>query len=321
MTEHTDASLADAAGRSPGALLREARERRGMHIAALAAAIKVAPARLEALEDDDYSSMPDITFTRALAQAVCRALKVDPTPVLALMPESLHSRLERVDEGLKQPFRDRPGRLAEGGDFAFWRYPVVWVALALLLAAAAFLWWPKAPAGPEPVPPGAEPLASAPMASPTPAQPVAEAPQPASAVVGGALPVASAPVAGVPPSAASLPILAAASTSPAPAVVQGSLPSASAPASLAMPVSGDAVVVRAVEDTWVQVTDGAGKVLAGRTFTAGESVPFTGPLPLKVRVGNVQGTVLSFRGKAIDLRAMTKDNTVTVTLPAPATTP
>ena len=58
---------------------------------------------------------------------------------------------------------------------------------------------------------------------------------------------------------------------------------------------------------------------ASQSFTALMMV--SGPLPLKVRVGNVQGTVLSFRGKAIDLRAMTKDNTVTVTLPAPATTP
>jgi len=289
-----------------------------MHIAALAAAIKVAPARLEALEADNYDSMPDLTFARALAQAVCRALKVDPAPVLALMPESLHSRLERVDEGLKQPFRDRPGRLAEGAEFAFWRYPVVWVALALLLAAAAFLWWPQAPAGPEPIPPGAEPLASAPVAAASELE--VQVPLTAASAAGGLPPVASAsiasaPAASAPVAAARLPILAAASATPA------ALAGSAAAAPVVVAAGGDAVVLRAVEDTWVQVIDGAGKVLVGRTFTAGETVPFTGPLPFKVRVGNVQGTELSFRGRLVDLRAMTKDNTVTVTLPAPAATP
>jgi cytoskeleton protein RodZ len=338
MTERTAAPATGSADSSPGTLLRAARERRGMHIAALAAAIKVAPARLEALEADDYDAMPDITFARALAQAVCRVLKVDPVPVLAQMPESLHSRLERVDEGLNAPFRDRGGRLIEGGEFAPWRYPVAWVALALLLAAAAFVWWPKAPAAPEPVPPGAEPVASAPVPaassvaladpSPAPASDVAAAASqpPATAGTGSAAttptaataattatPAAAAASAVVAPpapraAAASLPIFAAASTAPA-----------AAPAPLV--ASGDTAVLRAVQDTWVQITDGSGKVLAARTFTAGETVPFAGPLPLRLRIGNVQGTELAFRGKPIELRGLTRDNTVTVILPAPVNTP
>jgi len=57
-----------------GQMMRAARERRGMHIAVLAAAIKVPQRKLEALEADRYEELPDITFARALAQAVCRAL-------------------------------------------------------------------------------------------------------------------------------------------------------------------------------------------------------------------------------------------------------
>ncbi|MBC7941653.1 MAG: helix-turn-helix domain-containing protein, partial [Chitinophagaceae bacterium] len=71
---------------SAGALLRSARERQGLHIAALAAAIKVAPRKLDALENNRWHELPDATFTRALAQTVCRSLKIDAKQVLDLLP-------------------------------------------------------------------------------------------------------------------------------------------------------------------------------------------------------------------------------------------
>ena len=69
-----------------GALLRQARQAKGLHIAALAVSLKVPQRKLEALEADRYGELPDATFVRALAQTVCRALKVDRAPILALLP-------------------------------------------------------------------------------------------------------------------------------------------------------------------------------------------------------------------------------------------
>ena len=54
-------------------MLRAARQARGLHIAALAASIKVTQRKLEALEADRYDELPDMTFTRALAKTVCRS--------------------------------------------------------------------------------------------------------------------------------------------------------------------------------------------------------------------------------------------------------
>ena len=48
-------------GSGAGALLRAARERQGLHIAALAAAIKVSQRKLEALEADRGDGLPDAT--------------------------------------------------------------------------------------------------------------------------------------------------------------------------------------------------------------------------------------------------------------------
>ena len=53
MSEVAPPSAGPSAPASAGALLREARERQGVHIAVLAAAIKVSPRKLDALEADN----------------------------------------------------------------------------------------------------------------------------------------------------------------------------------------------------------------------------------------------------------------------------
>ena len=67
---------------SAGTLLRQAREDSGLHVATLAAALKVPVRKLEALEADRFDLLPDAVFVRALAASVCRNLKLDPAAVL-----------------------------------------------------------------------------------------------------------------------------------------------------------------------------------------------------------------------------------------------
>lgn len=173
--------------RSAGTLLREARLAQGVHIAALAATMKVSQKKLEALEADRLEELPDPTFTRALAQAVCRALKVDPAPVLALLPLHPGHRLEHVAEGLKQPFHERSGR--EPGEWlgALGSPAVLGVLLIVLLTAAVWLmpqqWLAALQAVPDagaPTPAGTPSVVSSTIATPAPS---AEA---ASGVVAGA---------------------------------------------------------------------------------------------------------------------------------------
>lgn len=118
-----------------GALLRQAREAAGAHIAALAVALKVPVRQLEALEADRLEQLPDATFARALAASVCRQLRVDPQPILDQMPQA-GPRAMKVPEDLQAyrgpgaagaPVRDRMGR------------PAVWAAAALLVAALLLL--------------------------------------------------------------------------------------------------------------------------------------------------------------------------------------
>ena len=80
-------------------MLRVARERQGMDLAALAFLLKVPVQQLQALEDDRYDVFRGPTFVRAVAQAVCRHVGIDPAPVLAALPQTSHALPARPPAG------------------------------------------------------------------------------------------------------------------------------------------------------------------------------------------------------------------------------
>jgi cytoskeleton protein RodZ len=266
------------APRSAGALLREARQARGLHVAALAASIKVTQRKLEALEADRYDELPDMTFTRALAKTVCRSLKIDSGPVLALLPEVGDRGLDRVHQGLNTTFRERPGR-RETPDFgAAMRRPALWLPLLVLVAAAALLLAP--PGWISPLGGTDGPTAVVPAAAPAP---------PAAAS-------AQAP----PPEAASAPTGAVVESSAPPLLAAGA---ASAPADL-----GSMLVLLVKGESWVEVLDAGGAALLQRVLQPGETVGLDGTPPFRIRIGNAAVTQLRYRGQEVDLAASTRDN-------------
>ncbi|MCG3190389.1 MAG: Cytoskeleton protein RodZ [Burkholderiaceae bacterium] len=303
MTEAAAAAGSDA--RSAGALLRAARERQGLHIAALAAAIKVPQAKLEALEAGRYDELTDATFVRALANSVCRALKIDARPVLELLPAVPDALLERVDRGLKAPFRDRPG-LQPPSDVRPWHQPVFWLVMVLLVAAAGFVaapklgsLWSALPPLPGLNSPGAV-TAKAPVAAPV--TPTVPAPEPVAAPVTAAAPAMPAQEAAAAQPAASG--LVAETVHAADAGTNAAADSQ--PAGIA--------VVRASEASWVEARDARGIVLLSRTLAPGEAVGLDGTLPLKLVIGNAPATQVTLRGKPVPLGAPNRDQVVRVEL-------
>lgn len=311
MTEAQTAAPAGL-GLTAGAMLREARERQGMHIAMLAAMMKVTPRKLEALESDRYEELPDLAFVRALAQSVCRTLKVDPEPVLAKLPMlAKPAGLEHAAQGLNTPFRERGAGHGDPEKLKFLKKPVFWATALVLGAAAAVAFAPRSwlplggrlpfgggaassPTGitsepvrvntaPAPIAPG---VVSEPVASPA-APVVAVAPQ-------GVLPPKAPDLIGPPRPEADPPVL----TETVHAAPPVGAPSATVDA---QPAVGGALVVRAKAEAWVEVVDGRGRPLIGRTLQAGETVGIDGDVPFRVRLGNVGGTDLQFRGSAVDL--------------------
>lgn len=289
----TDAASPPASGseaRTAGALLRAARERQGLHIAALAAAIKVPPAKLDALEHGRYDELTDNTFVRALAQSVCRVLKIDPRPILELLPAAGAGRLEKVEGSIRAPYRERPGQ-DDGGEARIWHRPVFWIVGLLIAAAVAFIMWPRQ-GTPSALPATEAPRAQSPRVTLSPERPTTPAPP---------TPAAPAPAAEPNPTAA------------APAVVTETVHSAPSPAASEPALPAGAVVLRATEPSWVEVSDARG-VLLSRTLQPGESVGLDGAAPWKLTIGNGPATEVLLRGKRVALAPAGRDNVVRMEL-------
>ncbi|WAC72767.1 helix-turn-helix domain-containing protein [Roseateles sp. SL47] len=338
-----------------GAALRRAREARGLHIAALAATLKVPQSKLEALEGDRYKELPDATFARALARSMCRVLKIDAEPVLAMLPRGGNeASLDRVTPGLNQPFRERASSQEPLVSLALLKSPVLLGGAALLVAALAvylvptsmvedvtrrFHREPETTAQPgtttEPLQVEAPTVpASAPMVSETASviggtagtsgtqattAQTTSGPASAQTVVANTSPTTpqspSSQGAAAPGSVSPAPTASPATTSATtPATLPATTPppaTATAPATnpaAATPAGAGLLRVRATADTWVEVVDSHGQSLLSRLLRSGEQVDLNGTAPLKLRVGNVSGTELVFRGKPVDLASRARDN-------------
>jgi cytoskeleton protein RodZ len=81
-TEQT-APAAVPESNTPGAVLRRARESRGQSIADVVQVIRFSARQIEALERDDYASLPGATAVRGLVRNYAKFLKLDAAPLLA----------------------------------------------------------------------------------------------------------------------------------------------------------------------------------------------------------------------------------------------
>ena len=100
------------------------------------------PRKLELLESDRFDELLDATFARALAQAVCRVLKIDAEPVLAKLPAASGHGLDRVAGGINEPFRERSVRNAPAS-WSLLKKPTIWGPVLIVLAAVAVWLLPK----------------------------------------------------------------------------------------------------------------------------------------------------------------------------------
>lgn len=272
----------DSTHMTAGAMLREAREAHGLHLEMIAAALKVTPQKLAALEADDIDSLPDPVFARALAASVSRALRIDPAPVLAKLPGIQRPGLAEADRTISRSLRSSVPRSGSGSG---WRPSRALMAVVgLLLVGAAVLFWLPQSVFDQLGTSIAHLTSRDDAASESASAPVA-ATAPVEAVAPGAAPLAPpaeavAPVAAEPPAAATAP----------PAVAD----------------ANDLVVFIAREDSWITVTEPGGKQLLRRTVKAGETVGLSGSLPLSVVIGRASVVDVRVRGKAFDLAPITR---------------
>jgi cytoskeleton protein RodZ len=319
-------ALGDAGQTSPtaGTLLRNAREAQGLHIAALAVSLKVPVKKIEALEADRIDLLPDAVFARALASSVCRALKVDPSEILAKLPQTHTPRLNQGQQNINTPFR-MPADGPSQSKLTALTKPATLAVVALLLGALVLVFLPD-------VSKHTSDAASAAMAglksstsmgssNAAGAAAGANSDSPSNGTaLGSGTPVFSTSEGGVTATAvpgapvegtgAASPGITASVTPSTPTVASPTLVistdlSASTPASMA---AEGLVVFRARGQTWVEVIDARGQVTLRRTLQAGEAAGANGAPPLRVTVGRADQTQVLVRGKPFDDEARVRDN-------------
>lgn len=295
--------MSDAAvheGPSAGSMLREAREAAGLHAATLAANLKVPVRKLEALEEDRYDLLPDAVFVRALASSVCRALKIDPQPVLERLPQTTRPRLVQPGDGLNAPFV----AAAEGPGPSWFDQvskPVLFTVGALVLGALVLMFLPTVQSG----------LDTVLQAN--------RQPDPVMPPPGAALPAPATTAPAEPPLPSTNGLATAAATTPASPVTAAPVPSTTPPAvtrAVAAPATAASgainargtILFRTRGPSWIQVTDGSGATVLRKLMEAGETAGASGVPPLSVTIGSVEVTEVQVRGKPYNLGPVSKDN-------------
>ncbi|MDF1485450.1 DUF4115 domain-containing protein [Ramlibacter sp. H39-3-26] len=306
------AALAPGAA-TAGQLLKQAREAAGVHIAALAVALKVPVSKLEALEHDRLAQSADAVFVRALASSVARTLKIDGRPILELLPQTPVPRLSSDYAGLNAPFKSdkmlSKSALAEPSS-----KPMVWAVLFLLIGVAVLVVWPYVK--PElTVTSGAAQTLLGGTTVEKPAAPGASASE--GSVAGEAAPVPPAVVAASPADVSPpMPEAHQVARAASPAVADGRVETtdSATPAKIDSAANAGAAAAaptlsfKARADSWIKVVDGTGAVALQRTLGAGESADVAVAPPLAVTIGRADVTDVQVRGKAFDLAPVMREN-------------
>lgn len=303
---------------SPGARLREARERAGWTRESFAEELKLPPARLARLEADDFEAFGPPVFVRGYLRRCAVLLHLPPEEVLALYETAAGAAATPAEIGLppgRPPRANRPG----------------WVgsALVVVLVAAVLAggWWFFGPSGEEPAPVARRPAPEK-LAPLTIEPPRAEIPQDEPAATAEEVLVAATPPAGLPAdveagrAAVEAPVPVGQDAPPeAAATVEDALAAAvgseqAVPPEMAVISAGQADIrVRLLEDCWLEIIDAEGRRLAYRLGRAGEVTRVRGTAPVSVFLGNAEGVELTVDGETVAVRpAARRDGTARLTV-------
>jgi cytoskeleton protein RodZ len=267
----------------PGAQLAQARLDLHWSREDVAARLHLATRQIQALEEDDYASLPGPTYARGYLKSYALLLGLSVDTILAA-----HTRL--TARPVQQDFSSIAPQREITSHHHQIRFTTYLVALIVIVLTVA--WW----IGRETHPP--VPLAVAPQPESSAAPGDATAPAEAAVDAGHKPEVAvpPAPVAAVAPAQPASPAVPAAAVTPTPI--------ATAPAALAPAAVPDGVRVRLVlyadQDAWADIRDARQVKLLYETVPAGRAVTLEGLAPVSIFLGNAAGTRLEFNGKPVD---------------------
>jgi cytoskeletal protein RodZ len=110
-------------------VLRLERLRQDLSLSEIAGQTKISERYLEAIEQENFDSLPGVVFTRNFVRQYASALKVDPEPMLAELP-----KVDLANARLPDP----PARVRRSTWDPRWTSPIASVTWSVLALGAAF---------------------------------------------------------------------------------------------------------------------------------------------------------------------------------------
>lgn len=282
---------------SLGKTLREAREFAGLSVADVANQIKFAPRQIEALEADDFKSLPEMTFVRGFVRSYAKILDMDAQSLLAALPQTNAPPVPLIPVSVEVSFPSA---------YSPYRQNLIWLGAALLLAVlvVAFAVWNF----------------TAPPAKPEVAQVETPVSLPSKMQIISASPVLETGV--IAPAPAAQPAFVAAQSLVAQSSVLAVKPSSSKPRDT-LPVAGgkpevlmqqpkpaappgassQTAMLRLTFDaeSWVEIKDRDDKILSSQVNLPGSELSLSGHAPFSLAIGHATSVRLYYRGKQVDL--------------------
>lgn len=279
---------ADNKSAGVGSILSAARQRQGLSVADVARQLKLGVRQIEALEADDYKSLPRITFVRGFIRNYAKLLQVDAEPLLKPTEHLLPTpQVPEAEPGVAEiPSVSNKNNL--------WRSYAAFALFASLGVMFLVYEWYREQSVPRTKPVSA---AVKPQKSKT---PVAQfTPRPASPAI---------------PANTASPANQAGASGP---VVPGDtpLPEQTGEAKpVAQQIRSREIRLEFDEESWVGITDKNGRTIFAQLNPAGSTQTVRGYPPFLLVAGNAAGVRLTYNDKPVDLQPYTKVDVARITL-------
>jgi cytoskeleton protein RodZ len=300
--------VADSVAEAPspltaGQMLQAAREAKALTLNDVAKALKLSQHQVEALEANDWSSLPCNTVIRGFVRNYARMLGLNPGELMAALDAIQMPRNAELEMppgiNVSVPHENS----AQRRDYA----RVIAGSVALALAASVYFFLPdhaldSALSLLQSAGRSSEPVAARDDA----ANPSENTALPAPAMLKEATEAApQSPV--VSPDAKTAPSVTSVSAAPEPKA--GAVTAASAPAA-----AGNGLKFTFAQPSWVEVRDRSGEIIFSQLSQAGSQREVEGQPPFALVIGNATHVTLQYKGKAVDLSKRSKDDVARVTV-------
>ncbi len=304
---NTDSSDKATASAGPGKTLCDARKQLGFSPEEVAEILNLSTSQINALENDDFSILPESTYVRGYLRSYAQVLELSPDDILAAYANvngtQYAARLSTLSPESEVTLKDRPVRFAT-------------FLVAGLLIVLAVVWWQ----GRSYTPTMSVDADTAGVSSPEQdlLGPDIVAMEPNSEINPGAdelaakaeFPATLIPSLGETDTSENGQSLSLYKTGPDEIEVEGNtLPSA---------VAGTQLVVYTREASWADIRDARENRLLYTLLPAGRMVTLVGTPPFNVFLGNPDGVGLEFDGEYFDASRYKSGTVARFTLGAPA---